>query len=588
VVRFAALRVGFLIWSVWLAVAALWLFVLPGTAHATFPGENGKIAYNGSCGPSPRTICTVNPDGSAEAFVTDGADPAWSPDGGKLTFWRDTNSSPGWHIYTANADGTDATDITNYQALEFHPTWSPDGNKIAFQSNRGGTQNVYVMNADGSGVVPLTSYQAPESAGQPVWSPDGSKIAFVHGDDTYLLSEVRTMNPDGSGVSAPLAQCPCSHGGVSATDWSPDSQKLLLMFTNLAAADIYVVNRDGSGLRNMTANDPPNIAQPFDGYASWSPDGTKIAFVSNRDGNADKLFLMDSDASNFTNLNRPATYTSWQALPPYSHPHPIGATPLRVSLVPAFTRCETTDANSGHGQPLDFPSCSDPQLTSSTTTIGPNSIGFARWVACPANSTSPFCNPASGVMPKPDLRITGSISDVKCASKLPPRQTACERRNDDYNPNVASGPYTDAGGGTGGAQPSCFPSATSDIACAAGADLTMITELPGASVGGAGTRFEGRGVRITDAYNGHSQTDSATMIDLGFPVPLDCIPTTDTNIGSACGVNTTANALAPGAVTAARGAVWELGEVELKDSGQDGVRGNSDDEVFATQGVFLP
>ena len=46
--------------------------------------------------------------------------------------------------------------------------------------------------------------------------------------------------------------------------------------------------------------------------------------------------------------------------------------------------------------------------------------------------------------------------------------------------------------------------------------------------------------------------------------------------------------LVPGGVKSGDAAVWQLGQVELKDSGPDGVRGNSDDEVFAVQGVFLP
>jgi hypothetical protein len=50
----------------------------------------------------------------------------------------------------------------------------------------------------------------------------------------------------------------------------------------------------------------------------------------------------------------------------------------------------------------------------------------------------------------------------------------------------------------------------------------------------------------------------------------------------------TGNALYPGSSLGSKAAVWQLGQVEMKDSGQDGVRGNADDEVFATQGVFLP
>jgi hypothetical protein len=182
-------------------------------------------------------------------------------------------------------------------------------------------------------------------------------------------------------------------------------------------------------------------------------------------------------------------------------------------------------------------------------------------------------------MPKPDVRFAGSIRDVRCASAVPAGCTP----GSDYNPNTNPGPYTDGGNGKGGAQPPCLPSASSTTACLAGADLTEVAEIPGASLGGSGTQFEGRGVRITDRSN-----IPATVTDIGFPVPLDCLPTPSTTQGSTCGVNTTANALVPGVVTAGDTAVWQLGQIELKDSGPDGVRANSDDEVFATQGVFLP
>jgi hypothetical protein len=88
--------------------------------------------------------------------------------------------------------------------------------------------------------------------------------------------------------------------------------------------------------------------------------------------------------------------------------------------------------------------------------------------------------------------------------------------------------------------------------------------------------------------NGFGQNESATMVDIGFPIPIDCIPTVSTTQGSTCGVNTTANALVPGVVKDGKAAIWRLGQIEVKDSGPDGVRGNSDDQIFEVQGVFLP
>jgi len=259
---------------------------------------------------------------------------------------------------------------------------------------------------------------------------------------------------------------------------------------------------------------------------------------------------------------------------------PIGASPLRVSLVPAYQACETGAADSTHGSPLNFPSCSGPGLRSSTVTVGPHSIGFARMVVCSANAGSTFCTPSGNAMPLPDVRLTGSIRDVKCASSLPGGQSACSSPGVDYNPNGAPGPYTSGGDGNSAAQPPCFPSGTSTSACVAGADLTEVADFP------AGT--QGKGIRITAQDNGTFGTSPATVVDSGFPIPLDCVTTTDPSAGSNCGVNTTANALVPGVIKNGKGAVWQIGQIEIKDSGPDGVRASADDQVFEVQGVFLP
>ena len=264
-----------------------------------------------------------------------------------------------------------------------------------------------------------------------------------------------------------------------------------------------------------------------------------------------------------------------------SYPRPLGASPLRVSLVPAFQACETDNALARHGSPLDFAACADPTPTSSTVRVGPRSLGFSRMVVCPANTAAAFCNPGSGALGLPDVRLTGSIRDVKCAPSLPAGQSACQAPGVDYNPNGDPGPYTDGGDGSSTpARPPCFPGAGSTSACVAGADLTELADFSG---GG-----QGKGIRITDQDNGPLGDSPATATDLAFPIPLDCLPSPDASLGSTCGVNTTANALVPGVVKDGDGAVWQIGQVQIKDSGPDGIRGNADDELFEVQGVFLP
>jgi hypothetical protein len=307
-----------------------------------------------------------------------------------------------------------------------------------------------------------------------------------------------------------------------------------------------------------------------------------------------------------------------------THEKPLGASPMRVPLVPAFKAC--TSANSTHGLPLNFPSCYPPVPVSTTVKSGSGSIGYANILVCNVGAGPAKCHESSPGFTsamQPDVRLWGVGRDVQC--RLTNTPVGCTAGSD-YNPNGASGPYTTicAGAGPcgGGAQPApfCAPGAGSTTACQAGSDITATAALAQASsttvdpTAQCGTdptclafsrNFVGHAIRVTDHYNcdpgapvgdpnhcpasASTSTRPATLIDILFPVPVDCIANPEATItGSNCGVNTTANALVPGSVINGKQAVVEIGEVQDMDSGPNGARGDSDDQVFATQGIFLP
>jgi len=115
----------------------------------------------------------------SKTVITGGTNtyPVWSPDGKKLAFRRmlgETNSE----VFVANADGSEAHNITNDPAFDGWPAWSPDGRRIAFASNRG-NQNyqIYTMNPDGSDVSLVAATEGRGTA--PKWSPDGKTIYFT-------------------------------------------------------------------------------------------------------------------------------------------------------------------------------------------------------------------------------------------------------------------------------------------------------------------------------------------------------------------------------------------------------------------------
>ncbi len=103
---------------------------LAGPAWATFPGDNGKIAFVTQGQPtSTQVIAVVNPNGSGQVTLTSGHNdsfPAWSPDGRRIAFTR------GGSVAVMNADGSNQVVLT----AGGEPGWSPDGRRIAFESTR--------------------------------------------------------------------------------------------------------------------------------------------------------------------------------------------------------------------------------------------------------------------------------------------------------------------------------------------------------------------------------------------------------------------------------------------------------------------
>ena len=259
---------------------------------------NGEVYAMDADGSAPRNL-TQNP--------AEDVRPAWSPDGRSIAFvsgrssrpssrckpgagrcWRDPQSE----IYVMNADGSGKRNLTR-RASDDYPTWSPDGRRIAFLRGFGFRAQLYVVNADGSGLRNLgrIAFVNNVSTGLPGPGAAGSK------DD----SEIYVMNADGSGTRRLTHNV--GYDGEPA--WSPDGRRIAFHSKRRAVrgvvggskGEIYVMNADGSGKRNLTRNP----AQ--DGSPSWSPDGRRIAFVSNRGGRFE-AHVMNADGSGQRSLAR--------------------------------------------------------------------------------------------------------------------------------------------------------------------------------------------------------------------------------------------------------------------------------------------
>ena len=169
--------------------------------------------------------------------------PAFSPDGRRLAFNSNRNNNN--DIYVANVDGTGLLRLTNHPAIDTSPTWSPNSQQIAFTSDRTGTPQIYVVGADGTGLRRLT-YET--YCDRPTWSPPPfNEIAYSSrtgpGHDIKVLDLATNEE----------RQLTFGLGTNESPSYAPNGRHIAFMSTRNESKQIYVIGRDGRGLRRVTS-----------------------------------------------------------------------------------------------------------------------------------------------------------------------------------------------------------------------------------------------------------------------------------------------------------------------------------------------
>jgi Tol biopolymer transport system component len=209
-------------------------------------------------------------------FQTGDVSPRFSPDGRSVAYIRDmTGADP---LFVIPVEGGPERLLSENNDFKNGIAWTPDGRSLVF-GGISGTRLSKVNLANG--------HIQPLAFGQDTSSPSirGTRMAFAHTWETFRVVRV-DLEKATRGEPKPLL---ASTKYDSGPQYSPDGTKIAFESSRNGSFQVWSSNVDGTGARQLT-----NMKGTWTGTPRWSPDGTRIAFDSREKGDAD-IYLINAD-----------------------------------------------------------------------------------------------------------------------------------------------------------------------------------------------------------------------------------------------------------------------------------------------------
>jgi TolB protein len=179
----------------------------------------------------------------------------------RIAFVSDRSGSS--EIWVMDWDGANPTQLTKHGAIALAPTWSPDGKNLVFTSFLRGTPALYLLTPQEGYLRLLWDKGGVNSSA--TFAPDGKKIAFASSQDGN--TDIFVMAVEG-GTPRRLTT---ARGIDTQPAWAPNGRQIAFTSTRSGTPQIYLMDADGSNVRRLTFDGA------FHDEATWTHDGTRVA-----------------------------------------------------------------------------------------------------------------------------------------------------------------------------------------------------------------------------------------------------------------------------------------------------------------------